>query len=328
PDLLIVARRGGSLEDLWSFNEENVARAAAESEIPLISAVGHETDWTLIDYVADERAPTPTAAAERAVPVRADLMAQVDDLARRHRSATVRHLSTLRAAVQSAARALPRLEALVAVPRQRLDMAMGRLESTLSMAALRTRERVARVSDRLRPALIENRTNAARTRLDTAGKGLSGGLRASARMRRQSLTGISARFHPALLARRVADQTERLATRGDRLVPAFARTIARRRERLERASGLLDAFSYQSVLARGFALVRDGEGAPIRRASGVEGGTALAIQFADGDVSAVVVDGADNGARPVPPKTPPARKPPARKPSTARPSGQASLFDE
>jgi exodeoxyribonuclease VII large subunit len=81
--VLIVARGGGSIEDLWGFNEEIVARAAAESLIPLVSAVGHETDWTLIDYAADVRAPTPTGAAEMVVPVKADLVLTVDDLARR-----------------------------------------------------------------------------------------------------------------------------------------------------------------------------------------------------------------------------------------------------
>ena len=85
PDLLIVARGGGSIEDLWAFNEEEVVRAAAESPIPLISAVGHETDTTLIDFASDRRAPTPTAAAEMAVPVRAELLAMVDDLGRRVR---------------------------------------------------------------------------------------------------------------------------------------------------------------------------------------------------------------------------------------------------
>ncbi|MGE3871466.1 MAG: exodeoxyribonuclease VII large subunit [Parvibaculaceae bacterium] len=136
PDLLIVARGGGSLEDLWGFNEEIVVRAAAESAIPLIAAVGHETDWTLIDHVADLRAPTPTAAAERAVPVRADLLAQVASLSARHDRGAKRLMDERRTRVRAAARALPRPDDILALARQRFDNASGKLKAALSKNTL------------------------------------------------------------------------------------------------------------------------------------------------------------------------------------------------
>ena len=127
PDLLIVARGGGSLEDLWGFNEEAVVQAAARSDIPLISAIGHETDVTLLDYVADQRAPTPTAAAEMAVPVRADLLAALSDLQTRLIRAQNNHLKRHRQNLGGLARGLPRLQDILATPTQLLDSLAQRL---------------------------------------------------------------------------------------------------------------------------------------------------------------------------------------------------------
>ncbi len=168
-DLIIVARGGGSLEDLWGFNEEIVARAAAASAIPLISAVGHETDWTLIDLVTDYRAPTPTAAAERAVPVRSELMNAVRTHSVRMAGTIRRVLESWRSRVHASARGLPRREAILGLPRQRLDTASGRLLQALRANTQSHRAILARLSAPLRPGLVARRAAAARdvlTRLD------------------------------------------------------------------------------------------------------------------------------------------------------------------
>ena len=149
PDLLIVARGGGSLEDLWSFNEEIVVRAAAESMIPLISAVGHETDVTLIDFAADKRAPTPTAAAEMAVPVRAELFVEITSLARRSLASWQRVQDHRRSELRSASRALPKLHDLLAIPRQRLDRASAQLPRALRSNAHAYERRLSAIGGRL-----------------------------------------------------------------------------------------------------------------------------------------------------------------------------------
>ena len=176
PDLLIVARGGGSIEDLWGFNEEIVARAAAASAIPLISAVGHETDTTLIDYVADKRAPTPTAAAELAVPVRIDISATLDSQGARLSRALTQGVTRRAQRLGDVSRLLPRPEALLADPSQRLD----RAEEGLSRALIRFTERkssdLARLSGGLRPAVLSTRIAQERRQIDQLVPRLTGGV--------------------------------------------------------------------------------------------------------------------------------------------------------
>ncbi|WP_420561020.1 exodeoxyribonuclease VII large subunit [Tepidicaulis sp.] len=278
PDLLIVARGGGSIEDLWSFNEENVVRAAAASRIPLISAVGHETDTTLIDYAADRRAPTPTAAAEMAVPVRAELQAQVMERAQRLFRAQTRILEQGRAQVEGLARGLPRLQDLFALPEQRLDHASERLTRSL-MNAVAAKE-----------ALFHK----------TEGR----------------LTG-------KLIEMRLLEGTRRTADMSQRLQNAETRRLEDLRRKLDQTGRLLESFSYKNVLGRGFALVRDGEGKPVRGSAGLAGGAPLELEFAGDDRLGVVVAG--EGAAPKPEKAAARKKSPPKKPDAKKPE-QGSLL--
>jgi exodeoxyribonuclease VII, large subunit len=166
PDVVIVARGGGSIEDLWSFNEEVVVRAIAECSIPVISAVGHETDTTLADFAADRRAPTPTAAAEMAVPVRADLAFTLSDLGTRQRRAVYRPVELGRERLESRARLLPRPENLLQPQAQRLDDLAERLRRGLGERSSKGRERLAGVAARLSPSLLTRSAAEAQRRLE------------------------------------------------------------------------------------------------------------------------------------------------------------------
>ena len=165
PDLLIIARGGGSIEDLWSFNEETVVRAIADCSIPVISAVGHETDTTLADFAADRRAPTPTAAAEMAVPVRRDLALTLDDFASRKRRAVYRPVELGRERLEARSRRLPDPEQLLQAKAQRLDEASERLRRGLFDRAGQGRERLAGVASRLHPGLLTRSHGEAQRRL-------------------------------------------------------------------------------------------------------------------------------------------------------------------
>lgn len=166
PDLVIVARGGGSIEDLWAFNEEVVVRAIADCRIPTISAVGHETDVTLADHAADVRAPTPTAAAEMAVPVRADLRAQLATWASRMIGAANRHQALGTERLTALARHLPRRDTLYAPQRQRLDDASGRLDRGQNHRLSVIAERLATRVGALRPALLSRAWDRDRARLE------------------------------------------------------------------------------------------------------------------------------------------------------------------
>ena len=316
PDLLIVARGGGSLEDLWAFNEEVVVRAAAASRIPLISAVGHETDTTLIDHASDRRAPTPTAAAEMAVPVRAELLADVMQDGARLARAMRRMTDEARLRLEGLGRGLPRPAQLIAERIQTLDGCVERLLHARIGYFQRRQELVARLFAALPTPRQQMETH--RLAVLHAGERLAAGMRGLLREKGQRLALVR------LEGRLLSDMLTRL------------------RDRFEALARLLGSLSYEQVLARGFALVRDGAGIPLVRAAAVEPGSALTIEFADGKVGATAEGGpperagsagAGGGlperARPVDVK-PGDAKPQGAKPQgakrTAAPKEQGSLW--
>ena len=281
PDVLIVARGGGSLEDLWGFNEEIVARTAAQSDIPLISAVGHETDTTLIDYAADRRAPTPTAAAEMAVPVRADLAAQINDFETRLLRAQTRRLTQARHHMDGLARGLPKLEDILALPAQRLDAVAQRLGGGLQANIAKQAARLAQSTARLTPAALKARLQFLDERVQAL----------TARAARQMQTGL-ARYQSAL-------------------------------EALSRQLRLL---SHESVLERGFALVLDETGAPLRDAAQAKTGSLLDIRLAHAQsVAARVEAGEASVKHKAKPKSQPKSQPKA-KPKPSGDGGQGQLL--
>ncbi len=326
PDLLIVARGGGSLEDLWSFNEEIVVRAAAASMIPLISAVGHETDVTLIDYVADKRAPTPTAAAEMAVPVRAELFVEVASLARRAMLCWQRGQERRRNDLRGLARALPSAADILAIPRQRFDAATAGLPRALTANTQLHHRRFTRASGGLTLNVLRAQVAQARQQTTACGARLAHGARVTLRQRRARFDALALRLKAAraatALAHRaaIARERERIERLADRARRAVATSLQRQRGRVGHAGQLLAALSYKSVLARGFALVRDGSGHALRNAAAIAPGLRLDLEFADGRVKATA-DGDPPPARRESPN--PAAKP-ARRPAT--PSDQGDLF--
>jgi len=277
PDLLIVARGGGSVEDLWGFNEESVARAAAASNIPLISAVGHETDTTLIDFVSDKRAPTPTAAAELAVPVRIELMAWLDQQSARMTTSLSGGLQRRSQRLRDLSRALPRLETLLDGPRQRLDTTGARLGPALMSGVQRRKVRLSEAAGGLRPAAMQRMIENERRRLDA----------------------LSARMGPALERCVSIDQRRQaVSAMAQRVADAGQQRVNAARNKIEAMDRLRLTLGYEATLSRGYAVVRgDGDVVTTKKAAGKA--QELEIQFADGRI---VVGGKAAPARRAAPK--------------------------
>ncbi len=263
PDLIIVARGGGSVEDLWGFNEEVVARAAAASQIPLISAVGHETDTTLIDFVSDMRAPTPTAAAELAVPVRLDLLAWTGEQGARLSRAASQTIDQRRQRLRDLSRALPKPDTLLETPRQRLD----------------------RTADRLPQALIKGVQNRKVQLAETAASLRPSSLRQLVKGRSEKLDSISARLTLRPVLREITTQKDRLGALTQRLETAQNARVDRQRQQLDAAGRQLEILSYRATLARGYAVVRDGDQLVTSKVAAANA-TSLEIEFADGSYQA------------------------------------------
>jgi exodeoxyribonuclease VII large subunit len=267
PDVLIIARGGGSLEDLMAFNEEIVVRAAAESTIPLISAVGHETDTTLIDFASDRRAPTPTAAAEMAVPVRADLIAETVQLGQRLARAASRQIAEQRLTVEGLGRGLPDPVRLIQEKIQQLDHWVERRDNAHRAFFDRKRDGLAALAGRLRTP---------RDQIAAMGSAL----------------GYAVSHLATCVTAAIERSGRRLDNAGAGLRPKLLRDLLERRsDALASCAALLDSYSYEHVLKRGFALVRDQDDQPLTSAAALSSGMPVSLQFHDGRARALVDGG-------------------------------------
>lgn len=305
PDLLIVARGGGSVEDLWGFNEEIVVRAAAASDIPLISAVGHETDTTLIDFVSDMRAPTPSAAAELAVPVRHEIAAALESLGARLSHALSQGFTRRGQRLRDISRALPRPESLLETPRQRLDRAGERLGPALIAGVQKRKVHLAGRSGALRPLTLRRAVAQERRRFEDLGTRVTPALVRIVTTRRERFEGRARQFRPATLLDEQSRRNHQLTRLLGQLSAAGQRQLTGWRQGIDALERLRLTLGYEATLKRGFAVVRAG-GRVITDSKSAKVAPELEIQFADGRVT-------------VGQKTAPRR-------SGGKPPGQGSLF--
>lgn len=289
PDVIIVARGGGSVEDLWGFNDEVVVRAVAKSAIPLVSAVGHETDWTLIDLAADIRAPTPTGAAEFVVPVKGELEAHLATLAARLGSALSRFMENRRTALRAAARGLPSPDSLFALQNQHIDAIALRLDRGLVSAVQAKSAQLGRTAGRLGPSLLSVPIRHNHQKLAFAASRLAGAQTSRIEAKRSQLQRL--RLNPVLLNVPMREAKRKFDQSSHALANQRRAGMERFSGRLQQAARLLSSYSHEKTLERGFALVRDGKGAVITRSAQTAPKTGYSVAFADGAIDVVRLDG-------------------------------------
>ncbi len=309
PDLLIVARGGGSIEDLWGFNEEAVARAAAASDIPLISAVGHETDTTLIDFVSDRRAPTPTAAAELAVPVRLELLAWIDGQDARMTRSLSNMITQRGQRLRDLSRAMPRADSLLDSPRQRLDVLGDRLPAALIRSVQVRRVHLSDRAGSLRPGTVRRAVENETRRLTTLSARLGPALGRAVKNQKESFEARAARLQIRNLGVDIQRKSDALTAQSRRFSETGQRQIVMLRDRIEAVDRLRETLSYKATLGRGYAVVF-GDGKVVTTKTDAVKAAGLEIEFADGRLALSAAQGT---------KTPRAKPKPS-------PEDQGSLF--
>ena len=265
PDIIIIARGGGSVEDLWCFNEEEIILAVAESRIPIISAIGHETDFTLIDLASDYRAPTPTAAAEIAVPVRIDLVERINTITHRLSSGLVRKLRESEAGLNASRRGLKDPKDLINQASQKLDFVFSSISSNLEWAISESHQRVTRAA--LKNNLLKMIFESRKLELISTINILSKQIKLYSDEKENSYKLINSRMQIELIRRHINNCKEKLTYKAN----------------------LLKSLSYEKVLERGFALVRENNRKKtINRSLGLNANQSIIIEFFDGSVNATV----------------------------------------
>lgn len=324
PELIIVARGGGSLEDLWGFNDEAVVRAAAQSDIPLISAVGHETDWTLLDLVADQRAPTPTGAAEMAVPVKADLDAMIANLNARLSSASSRIIEQRRQNFQALSRGIPSLDNLLALPRRRIDEASNLLGKAIELNTMNKRRSLETPAGRLTPISLQASLQDRTARLMKSAQALVVNCERIKEQKTTQLARVNRSFLPVpqQIIQRIRQFHNQVEQSRLRIGGAMNRQIVQGRQELVAHDRVLQSLAYKNVLNRGYAIVRDANNKPVTAVKAITAQQHLSIEFSDGKINV-----AETGEAPPPApevKTAPIAKKLVK--SKVIPKEQGSLF--